>query len=395
MRQIRTRARWLWLVVAVLAAGCGQEHADRESEAASPDVEQTRAIMGDIYRALRVALPASADPETFSAASARPQVQQAIDQLAAHANELQSHTRPKDAQMRFLARSISRDAREVQRAYAAGRDERAAFLLRQITENCVACHTRLPSDDSPLAKGFLDTGSLERLPPESRAGLQMATRRFDDAIATLEAYLADPDEHPAMLVQPLTDYLVLCLRVKDDYQRPIPTLRKFAAHTHQWERLQRDVQSWIEALPGLRKRTRGKPKLETARELVGEAEERRRLGGELSGLVQLVAASSVLERYIAQHQGAPPGSEGAHRLGQAYYLLGIVEARIGRNYWVSEAPFLLERAIRMAPKEPYALEAYRRLEKEVLMQYEGSDQEEIDPEERRQLDELKALITNG
>ena len=68
-----------------------------------------------------------------------------------------------------------------------------------------------------VGDGFVDQGAMEELAPESRAGLLMATRRFDDAIDTLEKLLSDPDEHPALLIAPLTDYLVLNLQVKDDF----------------------------------------------------------------------------------------------------------------------------------------------------------------------------------
>ena len=394
MRKRRARDSWqrtgvlcLGAVAILTVGGCSAE-----PEPAEESDADTRAIMGEIYGAMKIALPATADMALFSSPEERPRIQAALDQLAANADRLEGHTRPKDDQMQFLARSVARDARDVQRAYRHGQDARAAFLLQQITENCVACHTRLPSKDTGIANGFVDRGAMRGLAPESRAGLLMATRRFDDAIVTLEKLLSDPDEHPALLIAPLTDYLVLNLRVKDDYERPVPTLRKLSEHSHIWEQLRRDIGSWIEALPELRQRTRGAPDVEVARALVNDGRERNRLGDEQSGLVHFVSASAVLERLLAESPNAEPGSEEAARLGEAYYLLGLVEARIGRNYWISEAPFLLERAIRMAPREPFALEAYRRLENEVLMQYEGSDEEDVDPEDQRRLGELRILV---
>ena len=81
---------------------------------------------------------------------------------------------------RFELDVEARDAREVQRAYANRDDDRAAFLLWKVTENCVVCHTRLQSrEDSPLSEGFVASGVLEGLPPEQKAALQIATRRFD------------------------------------------------------------------------------------------------------------------------------------------------------------------------------------------------------------------------
>ena len=46
----------------------------------------------------------------------------------------------------------------------------------------------------------------------------------------------------------------------------------------------------------------------------------------------------------------------------------------------------------MAPGESFARAAFALLEQELLMSYEGSDYEEIPPEERLVLDELQTLI---
>lgn len=388
----------LGLALALAASGCSVEEPPAEQPAEFADeitrarAGDTRAIMAEIYEAMKVALPATADMAKFSSPEERPRIQQALDRLATNADLMETHTHPSDGQMQFLARSVARDARDVQRAYLNGQDARAAFLLQQITENCVACHTRLPAQDTRMIDGFVDHTAMEELAPESRAGLLMATRRFDDALDTLEKLLGDPDEHPALLIAPLTDYLVLSLRVKNDYERPVPTLQKLSEHSHIWEQLRRDIIGWIEALPVLGQQTRGEARVEVARTLVDEGRARNRMGDEQSGLVHFVAASAVLERILAANAESEPGSAEAAELGEAYYLLGLMEARIGRNYWISEAPFLLESAIRMAPDEPFALEAYRRLENEVLMQYEGSDEEDVDPEDQRRLGELRVLV---
>jgi hypothetical protein len=291
--------------------------------------------------------------------------------------------------MRYLARNVARDARDVQREFEAGHAARASFLMRQIVENCIACHTRLPADaDSPLTEGFVDAGALERLPLGPRATLLIATRQFDAALTTLEQLFAS-SEHPAMLLGPLTDYLVVAIRVKDEPERVVPVLEAFARRPDLWEKLRIDVKGWIAAIPELTKQVRGRPTLAKARSILDEARVLDDLPEDHAGLVHLVAASAVLERFMAEHR------ESDRDLAEAYYLRGIIEARIGRNYWVTSAPFLLERSIRIAPSEPFARDAYALLEREILMSYEGADEEEIPAEERALLDELHALIEGG
>ena len=346
--------------------------------------------MGEIFEGLRVALPASASPSTFGSAEQRLEVRAALERLASNSERLEAHAALRDQQMHFLARSVAQDAREVQHAYEQGRSQRAAFLLHQITENCVVCHTRLPSlRDSPVAQGFLSDGALQELPPEPRATLQIATRRFDGALDTLETLLLSPDEHAAVLLGPLTDYMVVSIRVKQDFQRPIPVLEKFAQRPDLWTRLRLDVAGWVAALPELRRRAEGKSDLATARALLAEGKQMIEFPEDRAALAHFVVASGVLQRYIDAHR--EPSAE----LGEAFYLLGVVEARIGRNYWVTPAPFLLERAIRLAPGAAFADDAYALLERETFGAYEGSDWEDLPAEDAARLEELRRLVGSG
>ena len=103
-------------------------------------------------------------------------------------------------------------------------------------------------------------------------------------------------------------------------------------------------------------------------------------------LAHFVTASSILHRYVDEQR--VPGPE----LAEAYYLLGITEARIGRNYWVTSAPFLLETSVRMASDQPFAKDAFALLEQELIMSYEGVDADELPEEDLAHLAELRALV---
>ena len=112
-----------------------------------------------------------------------------------------------------------------------------------------------------------------------------------------------------------------------------------------------DVAAWIAALPELRERARGEPDLATARALVEEGQAMGALSEGHAALSHFVVASSILQRLVAEADSPD------RNLADAYYLLGVTEARIGRNYWVTAAPFMLETAIRLAPDEPFAEDA--------------------------------------
>lgn len=368
------------VLASLLTLGCGDE-AVEERPRESPE---TRALMGRIYQSLRVALPETVGEEPFSDPARRSEIAAALDLLEENAGLLESHSEQDDV-TRHLARSIARDAREVRDAFANGRYARSGFLLQQISEHCVNCHARLPDEaERPLARSFVDDTELSKLSAEQRATLQIATRRFDDALDTLEGILASP-ESPALMLGPLIDYLVVSIRVRGDFERPLPTLHRFALREDLWEKLRKDVEFWLESLPALRQRAAGEPRLETARAIFQEANGAGRLPGDHRAVAHYVVASSILERLLESR------TERDADTAEAYYTLGLIEAWIGRNYWVSSAPFLLESAVRVAPGAPFAARAYEILEEELVLSYQGVA-DELPAADQARLDELRALL---
>jgi HAE1 family hydrophobic/amphiphilic exporter-1 len=357
--------------------------------AAPAQAEEALAVrMQRIFESVRAVLPLSVDPEELGAGRHRARVHPALQALARESGLLASHTRSRDPGFGYAAGFLANDAGEILRSYEAARFEEAAFLLRQTAESCVACHTRQASPgDFPRAEEFVTGTELARLPPAERALLQTATRRFDDALATYEALFAAPGVHPARVLGELTDYLVLGVRVKGDLARPVPVLRRFAARQDLWRHLRMDVERWIADLEALRGEDLAKPDLARARWLLDEA--RRRVGfpSDRAALVPYVVASTLLHRYAEVHAG-----EGGRDLAEAYYLLGLVESRIGRDTWVSPSASFLEAAVRTAPQEPFAEQAYALLEEAAILGWAADESLQLPPDVDRKLAELRALL---
>jgi len=377
---MKNRILWALALAAWLATGCGEKPKQL-------DDDDTRAVMREIFEGIRVALPASIDSATFSEPQNQGEIFAALDTMARNAAVLEEHAKGCDAQTGFLARSVKRDAIEARTTYRYGHYQRSAFVLQQMVEDCVACHTRLPADcGSSIAVDFVDEGVMASLPARSKAPLLIATRQFDRALGALEEVLADPATHPAMMLGPLTDYLIVALRVEGDYQRPVATLKTFARRKDLWPSLRRDVEEWIATITSLRERAARASSVDDARAIIEEGEALDEYGNGQGSLLHFIVASSILERYIHAH----PVRNDA--LGEAYYLRGILETRIGGNYWVTTAPFFLEESIRIAPHAASATEALVVLERELFAAYEGSDIEELPDAEKAHLAELRALI---
>jgi len=355
---------------------------------AEVDLSETREDMREIYASISVLLPLSVDDAAFRSPEAREQIQDALTNLAARAEHVGSHIAGDDRRIRFLASALSRKTKEAKRRFEEGRYESAQFLVRRLTDFCIACHTRIPSrDDSPVARGFVSQEVLAKLPPAQRASIQIATRRFDDALATQEALFASMAIQPAALLAPLNEYLRVSIRVRNDLERPRATLEKFAARPDLWTNLRSDVEDWIAALDRHAHRPQGEPSLDSARALLDEAQSMLRFPTDRRGLVQQYLASSELHRYLELHAG-----ETNRNVAEAYYLLGLIESRTNFNFLVSESDFYLETAIRMAPSDPVGRAAFDLFEEEAVLGWTGSSGSRMPEDVRQNLEALRALV---
>ena len=368
---------------AIVALGLAALGAAAESER-----DALRATMRQIFESVRAVLPLTVDEAALGAEANRARVHPALQVLARQGDALVAHARTHDPGFGFVASQLASDSREILRGYEARRFDQTAFLVRQLTEYCVACHTRLPSPgDFPLAEDFVSGTTLAALPTEQRAVLETATRRFDDALASYEALFVSTAAHPAQLLGDLTDYLVVAVRVKGDLARPLPVLRRFAARPDLWRHLRLDVERWIAALEELRSVDLARGDLGRAKSILEEARRAVAFPSDRAVLVHYVVASSLLYRFVEAHAGA-----GGTDLAEAYYLLGLVESRIGRDAWVSPSAAFLESAIRTAPHSRFAEQAYALLEEEAILGYAGGDGIPLPPDVEGKLAELRGLI---
>jgi hypothetical protein len=353
-----------------------------------PAGEQTRATMHRIFAALADLLPASLDERGLDPAQ-EARLREQVEVLAASVSELQAHAAQRDLGFRFLSRSLDRDVEEVRLQMAAGQVEQARYYLYDLTQNCVACHSRLPSRrEFPMAERLTSRIELADLDPGERARLLVAVRRFDEALATWEAMFADPTRKPTELdiAGHLIDYLTISVRVQGDLERPRRALAKLRARSDTPRYLRRHLDGWIEALEGLSAEARAEPSLAQARNLVHRAQDLSDLPAGRERIVYDLVASGQLLRLIDAAEQPDPS------LAEAFYLLGLVEVRSIDSYWVPQAEFHLEAAVRIDPKGPFADEAYAMLEEYIVLGFGAIDESELEPGTARNLAELRALI---
>ena len=364
-------------------------------ELAAADADEAsrlRATMHQVFEALSKLLPVSLDDTLFQSPAEKPKIEAWLTTLAAAAGDVERHTGARDPGFGQISRSLTRDVAEIRQRYALGRYAEAQFYVSQLTENCVACHSRLPkARDFPIAQKLTSDPGVQALEPRERARLFVATRQFDAALALWEARFADASIRPAELDLDgeILSYLVVCIRVQRDFARPRAALEKLASRPDVPRYLAMDLRAWVAQLGELAASAKAEPTLAIARAQLERGRALSEFPADRVGLVYDLSASSLLHRTIARHQASKA------ELAEAYYLLGAIDARLDQGSWVSETEQHLESSIRTDPSGPFADKAYAVLEEYTVLAYGGASGENVPADVEARLGELRKLVDSS
>lgn len=363
------------------------------SSADGRDIE-TQARMKGIAGDLKRILPIWVQRESRLDSAERERFRVSVISLAARSDELQAHAVGKGQPFELLARSLRNDAATIREYADRGDIDAARSQIGPLLENCVGCHSRLPSaGTSSLSASLVSDINLDELSVPDRLRLRMATRQFDPAIADLERILVDETKGRASgapltmsLHSGLVDYLILNVRVRNNLERPRAFLTSFGALDGVGKYLRTDIDQWIESLARgpetIRKIDRP---LDQAKRLIEQGDELRVFPSDSVGLAYDVMASGVIYRLLE----TPPASLSNAELAEAYYILGATESRILRPSWNDRWDDYLEMSIRTAPGSDTAWRAYQLLENETLAYWSPSWTATLPSSVRTRLDELR------
>ena len=350
--------------------------------------DKTEMTMLNIFQALARAYTYGLDSETYGDDANRQAILSSLRALATASEQLDEHGATVDPTFAYLEGSLAHDAGEALRRYQRGEYTGSRYVLTRLTHNCMTCHARVESEeDFAMGSSFLEQTSVRGLPPIERVNVEMAVRQFDKAMATYEGVFRDPKVGPVLLNMGGTfeGYLRVCMGTSSDTERARKTFEVYAQREDMPVSLKVLVDGWIESLKTIDLDAARGNELVVARELIADAQLQKRFVSDRVNLVDLVAAETLLHRYL---QTNPSDKQGA---AEAFYLLAIAESNVSRSYWISETPFLLERAIRLAPKSPTAPRAYEFLEEYTVSAYTG---ETLPDGVRGKLEELRTMVEN-
>jgi tetratricopeptide (TPR) repeat protein len=350
----------------------------------------TRSIMHSLFDPISKVLPLSLDEKAFKSAEHKTEITELLKQLRDHAAVLEVHGKRKDRGFEYVAKSFKNDAKNIYRWYTHGDYDEAQFTLRNITDNCITCHSSLPeSHRFPPAESFFKAVHVNALSPLARASYYVMSRQFDQALTSYEAYFKQSDVAPANLVAQgaFIDYLKICINVKQDLARPRHLIDSISRRPHVSGTTSAQLKRWSATLVELEKRgTVRKTGLAEARKVLNDGRSQMEYLRDRDGIIHYLVASAILNRYVHDHP------DHGQDVAEAYYLLGITESLLGHSFWLSRSEFYLESAIRLAPNAPFAAKAFDLLEQSYTASFSGSGGTHIPDDINNLLAELQRIM---
>ncbi len=366
----------------------------RSEQVGSGETASRQPLMREVFASMSYLLPRGLDPERFASPAEREGIMTQIVALADAAAKLQDHGLDRGSSLSFLSFSLARDVEEVRMRYSSGLYEEARYFLIGSIQNCFACHSRRPSSNRfPIAEQLTEAVELEKLAKTERALLYVVTRRFEEAIDLWEQVLRDStvSTHELDMGGVLADYLAIAVRGVGAYGSARESLTALSKRSDVTPYLRTQLDAWIDSLRWLEREESREVSMQRVRELVVKAGALNRWREDRHGLVLDLAASSLLN----QMTDRPPGSTGAlvgADLSEAYYLLGLIEARSMANFWLDESPNHLEAAVRTDPSSRHAKLAFALLEANMISGYGGVGAYDLPTDVWVRLDTLRKLL---
>jgi hypothetical protein len=378
--------------IACIAGLCVVLAREGPADETPPSDPATRAAMQEIFKALTQILPRCLSNEGFTTPGDREIVSAEFAKIAANVDALAKHTGSVSADFTSRGAVLAADARRASARFASGQLVDARFIALRLTESCVGCHSRLPSDkDAPFASKLIEDAKLVTLTPVERARLAVATRQFDKALELYEAEFAGavPSTGEAVRTPDLVEYLIVAVRVKRDPERAAALLETLEKRPETPAHIRREIGPWLATLRSEARTVHATPSLARARSLVESGKRAREYPYSKAGLIDDLLASSILHRLLED-----PKQERLAR-AETYYLLGMTDATVRSSPWLSDADWYLAMAIRTAPQTAIAARAFDVYEDMTILEWSGSAGTQLPDEVVAELDRLRALAVKA
>ncbi len=339
------------------------------------------------YQALIKILSATAKDQDSGSPKDFAKTEASLKVLSEEAKAIHALVQKNDKGHEFLSQELQKSSELAYIRYKNGFRDQSKFHLSEVVNTCFSCHTSRNSVvDSSFTSAFSKDLEQDEFDPLARARFLSLSRQFESSAAAYESLLLGRnigiDE--LMNFDPMVEYLILSLRVKNDSGRALKTFQKMQKQPYP-EVVKRDLNTWIEGLQSIPSFDPKASSLDNAKALIAQAKASMEFPRDRSGMVQYVLASKYLHDYLINENLSKD------QKAQAYYELGGCELILATQFSSDEANTYFAEVIRLSPKSDLARKAYARYEENVLYSFSGSSGLHLPDDEKAKMIDLKKL----
>lgn len=278
-------------------------------------------------------------------------------------------------------------------AFKAGKKDYAHWRLKEITNNCLDCHTRLPtSHPSSFQNGelIIDKSKFDNLYNLGIA--QLIVRRYVDAktsfIQTIDDSIIKKDFQNIML--PFKQLLLVETKVLKNPENLISTMNTYARKKEIPEDVRKNLGEWAKRLQhwkGNSTLNSGLTSEKKVTDFINQSLQPLKKQPSLSdgNDVDLLFASGLLSNYLFEN----PTSSKAPEIS---YWLGWAEKHLKRENFFGSGDRFLKQCVKRYPSNPIAKRCLEEYRESVEFEFTGSSGTNIPEDIEKELDELAKLI---
>lgn len=290
---------------------------------------------------------------------------------------------------KMMKENISR----IDNAFSKGNKDYAHWMIKDITSQCLDCHTRLPSShSSSFQDGALQIDESKFVVSYNLGLAQMIVRKYPEAEATFtkvidEKFLKNDFRD---LDKPFKQMLLIESKVMRNPTQMIIFLKFYQAKKNFPEAEKKNVGQWLARLEAWKNNPVLKSKLENEKAVEGFIQKT------LTPLfkkdvyvgdydVDLLISSGLLSNFLFEH----PESKLAPEI---VFWIGRVEKYLKRENYFGSGDLFLKECIQRYPKNPIAKKCFIEYQESVEFEFSGSSGVHIPDDVKAELQKLKSLL---
>jgi hypothetical protein len=288
-----------------------------------------------------------------------------------------------------LARENLKDSR---RAFEKGQKDYAHWRLRELTSQCLDCHTRMPvTHSSSFQDGFKQINQRQFKSRYNLALAQMIVRQYPEAKATFTQVIEDKIMKKQFhdILTPMKQVLLIQTKVQKDPEGMLAIIKHYEGKQGFSQSDRETMSNWRERLNVWKGRGNFK-------ELNNVAEVDKFIKEVLEPLfkkdvyvgkfdVDLLFASGILSNYSFEN----PESK---RAPEVMFWLGLSEKYLKRENFFGSGDNFLKGCVRRYPKSQVAPRCLKEYKESVEFEFTGSRGTDIPAEIKQEITELEALL---